>query len=203
MINLQKSSKISLDKNGDSIKEICIGLNWGQIETNSFFGLLKSTQTVDLDGSVSMFDSFCQEVDTVYYRQLVSKDGSIQHSGDDRSGDSVSDDKDNELIYINLEKVSQQVSTIFLYLNSYKKQDFAVIPYSKIRIIEGSLKNIKSIFAQFDLSADKKFVGYTSMIMGKLVRKNTGWEFVAIGEPIRATDISETINIIKKEFLTL
>ncbi|MFN0049037.1 MAG: TerD family protein [Cytophagales bacterium] len=201
MINLQKNSRISLDKDGSNLKEICIGLNWGQIINSSFFGLVKSGVNVDLDGSVSMFDGTKGVIDTVYYRQLVSKDGAVQHSGDDRTGDTVTDEKDNELIYINLEKVSKVVSTIVIYLNSFNKQDFADVPYSKIRIIEGTLTNIKSVFAQFDLSADKKFAGYTSMILGKLLRSGSGWEFVAIGEPIKALDISQTIKTIQADFL--
>jgi tellurium resistance protein TerZ len=57
MINLTKNSRISLEKNGSQLKEISIGLDWGSIQHSFLFGLLKDSTAVDLDGSVSLFDS--------------------------------------------------------------------------------------------------------------------------------------------------
>jgi len=54
----------------------------------SFFN---ETETVDLDGSVSMFDASGTMLDTVYYRKLLSKDQAVKHSGDDRKGEALRD----------------------------------------------------------------------------------------------------------------
>ncbi len=202
MINLKKNSKISLEKNGEDFKNICIGLDWGVIKRKALFGLFNDNEAVDLDGSVTMFDSRKQEKDTVFYRKLKSDDGSIRHSGDDRNGDSSADNKDNEVMYINLEKVAADIDTIVFYLNSFKQQDFASIPYSKIRIIEGAYHTPAKIFASYDLSGDASFKGYTSMIMAKMNRvAGNKWTFTAIGEPVQATDIDETIKVIQEKYL--
>jgi tellurium resistance protein TerZ len=202
MINLKKNSSISLEKNGEDFKNVCIGLDWGVIKKKAFFGLLRENEAVDLDGSVTLFDAQKKEKDTVYYRKLVSNDKAIRHSGDDRTGDSSADNKDNEVIYINLEKVARDVETIVFYLNSFKQQDFSTIPYSKIRIIEGEHHNPNKVFASYDLSGDSSFKGSTSMVMAKMNRvAGNRWTFTAIGEAVAAQDIAGTVKVIKEKYL--
>lgn len=202
MINLSKNAKISLEKNGIELKEITVGLDWGSIKRKTFFGLVGTGEAVDLDGSVSLFGKDKTEIETIYYNNLKSKNGAIRHSGDDRIGDSGADNKDNEVISINLEKIDADVDTIFFYLNSYKQQDFATIPYSKIRIMEGKHHNPKNVFASFNLSSDTAFGGHVSMLMAKLKRtQGARWEFTALGEPIAARDIAGTIKLIQREYL--
>lgn len=201
MINLTKNARISLEKNGIELKEITVGLDWGSIKQKSFFGLLNTQEAVDLDGSVTLFDKFMNEIETIYYGNLTSKDKTIRHSGDDRIGDSSADNKDNEVISINLEGISNEVDSIYFYLNSYKQQDFATIPYAKIRIIEGKHHNPKQVFATFNLSTNDSYRGYVSMLMAKLKRVGTRWEFTALGEPVSAKDIAETIRLIKHNYV--
>ncbi|MCU0444067.1 MAG: TerD family protein [Microscillaceae bacterium] len=202
-INLKKGSSISLEKGGKKLEQVCIGLNWGIIEKKQFFGLLKERESVDLDGSVTMFDRQGNMIDTVYYRKLQSDDLAIKHSGDDRIGDSAGDDDlDNEVIEINLNLVRDDVAQIVFYLNSYKGQSFSTIPYSKIRIFEGSRRNVVEVFATFNLSAEASFAGKISMIMGKLVRQGQTWEFKAIGDAIAVKGINETIAVIQKSYLS-
>jgi tellurium resistance protein TerZ len=201
-INLKKGTSISLEKNGKLLEEVCIGLNWGAIKKKALFGLFYDSQSVDLDGSVTLFGSNKTYLDTVYYKKLTSYDNAIKHSGDDRIGDvGKADEYDNEVIQINLRKTHVDVEQIFFYLNSYKGQDFAAIPYSKIRIFEGTPRDVKEVFATFNLSADPSFAGNVSMIMGKLVRTKNNWEFKAIGEAIPAKDIQEIIKYIKENYL--
>lgn len=201
-INLKKGSSISLEKQGKLLEEVCIGLNWGAIQRKALFGLVKSAESVDLDGSVSMFDQAKNEVDTVYYSKLKSKDGAITHSGDDRSGDAGADDGlDNEVIEINLLKVNPEVEQIVFYLNSYNGQDFAHIPYSKIRIFEGDKNRVDDVFATFNLSADESFAGSVSMILGKLVRTRNNWKFETIGDAVSSKKIQDTIPLIQEKYL--
>ncbi|TAF73559.1 MAG: TerD family protein [Bacteroidetes bacterium] len=202
-ISLTKGSKISLEKNGQNLSEITIGLNWGAIKTKGFLGIFDSTETVDLDGTIATFDSHGNWVDTVYYKKLVSNDKSIRHSGDDRTGDTGNPDEfDNEIIYIDLSMVAHRVSSIFIFLNSYKNQDFDAIPYSKVRIYEGNPQQKKSTYATFNLSKESSFVGKVSMIMGKVVRKGSNWEFKTIGEAIDAKNIDQTIDTILEKYVS-
>jgi len=118
-INLSKGSKISLEKEGNFLEEVCIGLNWGAIQKKAFFGLLNTEEAVDLDGSVTTFDANNNEIETVYFRNLSSDDGAIIHSGDDRVGDLGGDDGlDNEVIQLRLRYVNPDVKQIVFYLRS-------------------------------------------------------------------------------------
>jgi tellurium resistance protein TerZ len=200
-INLKKGSTISLEKNGKQLEEVCIGLNWGAIQQKTFFNLFTNMIDVDLDGSVCLFDSEGNSLDVVYYNSLRSRDGAIRHSGDDTGGDAgVDDGRDNEIIQLQLNKINPKVQEIYFFLNSFKKQDFASIPFSKIRIFEGNAHQVKDVMATFNLSADDKYKGYVSMIMGKLYRKGNSWEFLSIGEPVQAERIERTIEHIKNTY---
>ena len=194
-INLKKGSSINLEKKGIPLHKICVGLNWGAIRRGALLNAILGSKTVDLDASVSLFaGNNC--VDTVYYQRLVSKEGAIRHSGDDLTGDMDGDDGlDNEVITANLKRLDSRINQIFFYLNSYKQQDFADIPYTKIRIYEGTPKKVSEVLATFNLSSDTSMAGYVSMIMGKLVKQADGsWKFHTIGEAIKAKDIKQTIS---------
>ncbi len=201
-INLTKGATISLEKDGKTLDQVCIGLNWGAIQKKSFFGLISNNEGVDLDGSVTCFTGAKKEIDTVYFGNLVSKDAAIRHSGDDLSGDTNGDDgKDNEIIEINLTRIAPNVEQIVFFLNSYKGQDFKTIPYSKIRIFQGNKNQVQEVLTTFNLSAEDKFAGAVSMIMGKLYRTGKGWDFKAIGEAVESKKIDGTIKIIQERFL--
>jgi len=201
-INLSKGSKIDLTKNGKNLEKVCVGLNWGAIRNKSFFGLMSNTEDVDLDGSAAIFNANKQLIEAVYFRNLLSKDGAVLHSGDDLSGDSKGDDgKDNEVITIDFLQLNPDAQTIILFLNSYQKQDFSTIPYSKIQIFEGTPKKIDNVLASFNLSADKLFAGYVSMIMGRFDREGSIWKFQAVGEPLKNARVFDTIDEIKSKYL--
>lgn len=201
-INLKKGSSISLSKNDAKLQNICVGLNWGCIETKAFFGLMKTKESVDLDGSVAVYDNQNNLIDLIYYGQLASKCGAINHSGDDRVGDENGDDGyDNEVIQISLPKINPAAHQIIFFLTSFKGQDFATIPFSKIRIFEGNTKEVKDVVATFNLSSESQFQHKVSMVMGKLVKGETEWSFLTIGEATSGKDIDETLKIVKEKYL--
>lgn len=200
-INLQKGNHIVLEKEGQKLEEVCIGINWGAIHKNVMFNLFRDTITVDLDASVAVFDYNDNCMETIYYYKVVSRDGAIKHSGDDRSGDIEMDDLDNEVITINLPRVDHHVKQLVIFITSYQGKDFAKIPYSNVRIYEGTPNFVESIFANFNLSSEKKFKGKTAIALGKLERIGTEWEFISIGEALDAHSIDETVLEIKKRFL--
>jgi len=201
-INLKKGSSISLEKQGKILEEVCFGLNWGAIQKKTLLGLLSGPKAVDLDGGVMMFNSANQKVDTVYFDKLISNDRAIVHSGDDLEGDAGPDDgKDNEVIEINLHQVSPDIEQIVFYLHSFKGQDFASIPYSKIRIFEGNKNRVEDVLATFNLSADDAFAKKVTMLLGKLVRTKQNWKFMAIGEPLETHSLQKAISIIQEKYL--
>ncbi len=214
-ISLKKGQKIDLTKksSGRILNNVCVGLNWGAIETHvfekegSFFGFggtpvkRKELIEVDLDASCILLDSDNNLLDTVYYGQLQSKLGGVFHSGDDLTGDMDGDDGlDNEIITVNFDKIPAKVEQIVFFLNSYKKQDFADIPFATIRIYEGTAERIDNIHANFDVANGIEFAGKISMIMGKFYRRKGEWKFSAIGEPTTDRDLKDTIKTILSKY---
>ena len=198
-INLTKGQKVDLKKSsGQSLNNMCIGINWGAIEVQSkgFLGFGGGTkkEPVDLDASCGMFDDNNNLLDIVYFGNLKSKDNAIIHSGDDLTGDMDGDDGlDNEVITINLQKVNPSVSKILFVLNSFRGHDFAIVPFATIRIYEGTPDRVDNIFATFNIAGDPKFAGYVSMVMGKVYRRNNEWKFASIGEPTRDKKLQDTL----------
>ena len=97
-INLQKGQKISLEKEaGGGLSRIVMGLGWDAAKgkVGMLGGLFGGGGggSVDLDASCLMFDDGGRLIDTVWFRQLRSKDGSIQHTGDNLTGEGEGDDE--------------------------------------------------------------------------------------------------------------
>ncbi len=201
-LSLIKGEKVKLQKDsGEKLTKLCVGCNWGAIETTGFFGG-KKKEAVDLDVSIAVFDLNNNLTEIVYYGNLSSKDGSIKHSGDDREGDIDGDDGlDNEVVTIDLQKINQNVKQIFVILNSFKGQDFATVPFATLRLYEGTPSRVDSVFANYNIASDRKFSGYVSMILGKIYKHNGEWKAEAIGEPTRDKTLKETINSVAKNFL--
>jgi len=201
-INLQKGQRINLEKNnGAKLQNICVGVNWGAIEKKGWFGGI-TKEAVDLDASCILYDSTKTALDVVYFGNLSSKDGSIKHSGDDLTGDMEGDDGlDNEIITVDFNRLSSNVTYVAFVLHSYKGQDFGTIPFASIRIYEGTPTRVNEVFATYNISQNPGFAGHVSMIMGVFYKKNNDWKFNAIGEPTRDKKLQETIQTVPLNYL--
>lgn len=213
-IRLEKGQRINLEKsNGSKLTEFCVGCNWGAIVTSGgFLGLGRKSQDVDLDLSCVMVDANGRLVDHIYsplYRpeflsrygmplgKTDSNDRALHHSGDDLKGDIGGDDGlDNEIITVDLNRVSPAVDQIFFFLNNCGKEDFSQIPYASIRMYEGTPSRVKEVFASYDVAAEPRYRGMTALVMGKLYRRNGEWKFSAIGDAFPDPNICETIRRI-------
>jgi tellurium resistance protein TerZ len=193
-INLAKGQKIDLRKNsGDTLTNICVGVNWGAIEKKGFWGNTKF-ESVDLDASCITFDDSKNPIEVIYFGNLKSENGSIKHSGDDLVGDTGGDDGlDNEIISVDLTKMNPNVSKIAFVLNSFRGQDFKIIPFASIRIYEGTATRVNEVFATYDIANDPTFSGKVSMVLGILYKRNGEWKFNAVGEPTNDRDLKSTI----------
>ncbi|MCA2452963.1 TerD family protein [Vibrio alginolyticus] len=198
-ISLQKGQKISLEKNnGTTLKNLCVGVNWGAIEKKGFFGTKKIA--VDLDASCAVFDSNKQLLDVVYFGQLTT--AGIRHSGDDLTGDMDGDDGlDNEVINVSLDQVAYNADQIVFVLNSFNGQDFKTIPFASIRLYEGTESRVDSVHATYDIANDPKFAGSVSMVLGKLYKHNGNWKFAAVGDTTPDRELKGTINTVARAYL--
>jgi tellurium resistance protein TerZ len=187
-VNLSKGQKISLDKEaGVALTKITMGLGWDAIKSKGLFGFGSKTETVDLDASCVMFDEAGNQVDIVWFRQLKSKDGSIVHTGDNRTG---AGDGDDEQIIVDLSRVPATVKSLVFTVNSFTGQSFAQIENAFCRIINAS--DNKEV-ARYDLSVQGP---HTAQIMSKLYRHNGEWKMHAIGENGNGRTIEDLIRQI-------
>lgn len=202
-INLQKGQRISLEKsNGTRLEKICVGINWGAIEKKGLFGLGKTKEAVDLDGSCILYNENKQALEVVYFGNLQSKDRAVRHSGDDLTGDvNGNDGLDNEVITLDFSILNPSVNYVAFVLNSFRGQDFGTIPFASIRIYEGTPSRVTEVFAKYDIAHDAAFAGHVSMVMGVFYRKNGEWKFNAIGEATKDRKLQETVDTVTRQYL--
>lgn len=175
-ISLQKGQKISLEKEaGQSLSRVIMGLGWDAAKSKGFLSNLfgGGNNSIDLDASCLMFNDKNELVDVVWFRQLRSQDGSIVHSGDNRTGDG---DGDDEQISVDLSRVPAQVKALVFTVNNFTGQNFEKVENAYCRIINAS--NNQEI-ARYNLSAQGS---HTGQIMAKVYRHNGEWKMHAIGE---------------------
>ena len=217
-IKLEKGQRINLEKEtGAKLTNFCVGCNWGAIIKKTFFGLSTSVVDVDLDLSCMMFDANGGVVDHIWsplYQfngklpqgKLDSNDFALHHTGDDLTGDQNGDDGlDNEIITVDLNRVSYNVNSIVFFLNIYNNNeysgDFSGIPYASIRMFEGTPERPpKQVFAQYNVATKTECVGKRALVMGKLYRRNGEWKFAAIGDAFEDKTIGQTIVRVARDY---
>ena len=172
-VNLQKGQKISLEKEaGGTLTSVVMGLGWDVAKKKGLFGFGRE-QSIDLDASCFIFDDNNNPIDLVYFGQLASRDGSVQHSGDNRTGEG---DGDDEQIAVALNRIPANVKTLVFTVSNYTGQNFSQVENAYCRLVDGQTG--KEI-ARYDLSAQGN---HTAQILAKVYRHNGEWKMHAIGE---------------------
>ena len=173
-ISLAKGQKISLEKEaGGALTRVVMGLGWDVAQKKGFLGKLSGPASVDLDASCVTFDEQNQQLDAIWFQQLRSKDGSIQHTGDNLTG---AGDGDDEQIIVDLTKVPANVKSLVFVVNSFTGQNFSQIENAFCRVVNATNN---SEIARFNLSAQG---AHTAQIMAKIYRNGGEWKMHAIGE---------------------
>ncbi len=177
-INLAKGQRIALEKEaGHSLNKVTMGL--GRDAKKSGGGLLGGllgsgkSGSIDLDASCLLFDEQKNLLDTVWFRQLKSKDGSVTHTGDNRTGEG---DGDDEKIKVDLARVPAATKSLVFTINSFTGQTFDQVENAFCRMVDD---NTGKEVAKFNLSCQGK---HTAQIMIKIYRHNNEWKMHAIGE---------------------
>jgi tellurium resistance protein TerZ len=133
-VNLSKGQKISLEKEaGTRLRKVVMGLGWDARKRGGFLGLGGRAPQTDLDASCVLFDEQKQLVDACWFRQLRSQDGSVQHTGDNRTG---AGDGDDEQIVIDLTRVPAHVNTLMFTVNSFTNVTFDRIENALCRVFD-------------------------------------------------------------------
>lgn len=171
-ISLTKGNKVDLTKDAPGLQNAVLGLGW---DTNQSGGA-----AFDLDASVFMLNAagkLSNDKNFVYFRNLKSPCGSVEHSGDNLTGVG---DGDDESVYVDLQKVPADVNELHFIVNIYdaaaRRQNFGQVKNAFIRIYD---KNTSAEILRYDLSED--FSSQTAVLFGRLYRHNGAWKFEATG----------------------
>lgn len=172
-ISLQKGGNVNLSKEAPGMKKMLIGLGWSMRATDG--------DAFDLDGSVFLLGATGKvrsDADFVFYNQAKSSDGSVVHSGDNRTGEGEGDD---ESITVELDKVPADVEKIAVCVTIHdgetKRQNFGMVSSAYVRCVDAAT-NVE--VARYDLSEDASVE--TAMIFGEIYRHSGEWKFKAIGQ---------------------
>ncbi|GAA2554222.1 TerD family protein [Pseudonocardia hydrocarbonoxydans] len=171
-VSLQKGQKVSLAKRGGgSLSVVRMGLGWDAVRKRGLFG--SKSQSIDLDASALLFDASGALVDAVWFRQLRSKDGSVQHTGDNLTGAGEGDD---ESVIVDLTRLPPAISQIVFTVNSFTGQDFSQIENAFCRLVD---ETTDEELARYELSGSGR---HNAQIMAKVGRAaDGGWSMTAIG----------------------
>ena len=172
-VSLTKGQRLTLEKSGGgTLTRVFMGLGW-DAAGRGLFGRKKAVD-IDLDASCLLFDASGHLVDQVWFSQLRSKDGSVQHTGDNLTGAGEGDD---EVIYVDLAAVPAQVSTLVFTVNSFTGQDFSQVENAFCRLVD-AVGPQQTELARYTLSGSGQ---HNAQIMAKLSREGGGWAMTAIG----------------------
>lgn len=172
-ITLNKGGNLSLSKTDPNLTNIVVGLGWDARSTDG--------QEFDLDASLFLVKEDGRvrgEHDFIFYNQLKSPCGSVEHTGDNRTGEG---DGDDEAIKINLTKVPQEIQRLVVVVTIHdaevRRQNFGMVRNSFIRVVNESNNNE---IARYDLGEDSSTE--TAMIFGEVYRHGAEWKFKAVGQ---------------------
>lgn len=186
-VSLAKGQGINLKKtDGSNLSNVFLGAGWDAAK-GGFFGFGGSS--VDLDASLVLFDANKNKVDAVWFRKLKSNDGSIKHSGDNRTGAGAGDD---ETIFVDLTKVQSNVQSLVFTISSFTGQSFKDVQNAYVRLVD---QQTNQEIAKYSLTG---IGNYTSLIVAKLYRHNGEWKMKAIGEPCHGGTIDAIASDIAK-----
>ncbi len=172
-ISLNKGGNVSLSKQEPNLKQILIGLGWDARATDG--------ADFDLDASAFLLGSnqkVLSELGFIFYNNLTSSDGAVQHTGDNRTGAGEGDD---EAIKVALDRLAADIQTIAITVTIHdaeaRRQNFGQVKNAFIRIVNDDTGRE---VARYDLSED--YSTETAMIFGEIYRHNGEWKFRAVGQ---------------------
>ena len=172
-ISLQKGGNVNLSKEAPGMKKMLVGLGWSLRATDG--------DAFDLDGSAFLLgagDKVRSDADFVFYNQNKSSDGSVVHSGDNRTGEGEGDD---ETITVELDKVPADVEKIAVCVTIHdaeaRRQNFGMVSRAYVRCVD-AITNAE--VARYDLSEDASVEA--AMVFGEIYRHNGEWKFKALGQ---------------------
>lgn len=172
-ISLAKGGNVSLSKEAPGLSAVVIGLGWDvRTTTGADYDLDASALLLNASGKVASDAHF------VFYNNLRSPDGSVEHTGDNLTGEGEGDD---ESINVNLAAVPADIDKIVFPVSIHEAdqrgQSFGQVRNAFIRVVN---QTGGQEIARYDLSEDASTE--TAMLFGELYRHGAEWKFRAVGQ---------------------
>lgn len=172
-VNLQKGQKVDLTKGNPGLKHIMVGLGWdvNQYDGGADFDLDAAAFLLGENGKAPSGDDF------IFYNNLMHKSESVEHMGDNLTGEG---DGDDEQIKVDLTKVPASIArvafTVTIFDAESRRQNFGQVSNAYIRIVD---EDTNQEIIHYDLGED--FSIETAVVVGEIYRHNGEWKFNAIG----------------------
>ncbi|KAF0846821.1 TerD family protein [Nocardia caishijiensis] len=172
-VSLSKGGNVSLTKAAPNLTAVAVGLGWDlRTTTGTDFDLDASAIALGADKKVVSDKHF------VFFNNLKSPEGSIEHVGDNRTGEGAGDD---EVVNVDLANTPPTIDSIVFPVSIYdgltRNQSFGQVRNAYIRVVDQA--NGEEL-ARYDLSEDASTE--TAMVFGELYRNGAEWKFRAIGQ---------------------
>jgi tellurium resistance protein TerD len=172
-VSLSKGGNVSLSKEAPGLRAVLVGLGWdARTTTGADFDLDASALMLGTSGKIVSDQHF------VFFNNLRSPDGSVEHTGDNLTGEGEGDD---EVIKVDLAHIPADVDKIVFPVSIYdaesRSQSFGQVRNAFIRIVN---QDNNTEIARYDLSEDASTE--TAMIFGEVYRSGTEWKFRAVGQ---------------------
>lgn len=191
MISLRHKQEIKLNtKDGKEHQRLSIGLGWGKkvviepVHSGGFWGFggtwtqKESLKEIDLDASCLLYNASGDLIDQVFFGQLQSHCGSIQHSGDDQTGGGKID-APNEYIFLQFDTLPVEVQTVIFTVSCFSGDSFEGVPNAYCNVFD---RDDNTELARFDLQVRARDAN--GFIIAKAYQVNERWVFKAIGDPL-------------------
>ncbi|MDX6744703.1 TerD family protein [Actinocorallia sp. A-T 12471] len=172
-VSLSKGGNVSLSKEAPGLSAVIVGLGWDvRTTTGTDFDLDASAIVVDAGGKVLSDGHF------IFFNNLKTPDGSVEHTGDNLTGEGEGDD---EQVKVNLgglpPNAERIVFPVSIYDGANRGQNFGQVRNAFIRVVNAAGG---TEIARYDLSEDASTE--TAMIFGELYRNGAEWKFRAVGQ---------------------
>lgn len=172
-VSLSKGGNVSLTKQAPNLTAVLVGLGWDiRTTTGTDFDLDASALATGEDKKVLSDSHF------VFFNNLRSPEGSIEHTGDNTTGEGEGDD---EVIKVDLAGTPPTITNVFFPVSIHEAdsrgQSFGQVQNAYIRVVDQANG---SELARYDLSEDASTE--TAMVFGELYRAGAEWKFRAIGQ---------------------
>ncbi|WP_067568486.1 TerD family protein [Nocardia acidivorans] len=172
-VSLTKGGNVSLTKQAPNLTAVAVGLGWDlRTTTGTDFDLDASAIALGPEKKVVSNGHF------VFFNNLKSPEGTIEHTGDNKTGEGEGDD---EVINVDLVNTPATIDSIVFPVSIYeadtRAQSFGQVRNAYIRVVD---RSNGTELARYDLSEDASTE--TAMVFGELYRNGAEWKFRATGQ---------------------